>query len=99
MCGKSLKEQRSQVLAILSDKQNKDAPYLEQVQKPDTTNEFHLTKASKLEMKTRLHMIHKQLMQALEESRKQKGLMSKEEIAFMEDLIKEPFDPEMFVDK
>lgn len=38
-------------------------------------------------------------MDALEQARIEKGLMTDEEKNMIEDLIKEPFDPESFVDK
>jgi len=50
-------------------------------------------------MKTRLHQIHRKLMEALEQARIEKGFMTEDEKKLIEDLIREPFDPESFVDK
>ena len=56
-------------------------------------------KAEKIDNKTRQHKIHKRLMDTLNESRKEQGLLSLEELEFMKQLVEEPFDPELYVDK
>ena len=52
----------------------------------------------KAEMKIKYHKIHKKIMEALEEARKEKGLLTHAEQRFVEELVREPFDPEIFVD-
>lgn len=49
--------------------------------------------------KKKQHFIHDQVIETLEEMRKKKGLLTQDEIRFIETLVEEPFDPETFVDK
>lgn len=72
---------------------------MEQIENANTKPDLHMTQVLKTQMKTRLHQIHRKLMEALEQARIEKGFMTEDEKKLIEDLIREPFDPESFVDK
>ena len=99
MCGKNIKRERQEWGLILHQKEQKDPTYFEKVSKPMTNNDLHKTAIMKKEMKMRLFTIHQRIMEALEEARRQKGMLTREEQQLLDDLIKQPFDPEHFVDK
>jgi hypothetical protein len=99
MCSRKLQQERREWKMIIASKGGKEAPYFEHVAKPDTTNEFFKIVEMKKEMKIRLHILHRRIMEALEEARKEKGLLTRTEQQLVDELVREPFDPEVFVDK
>ena len=61
--------------------------------------DMYKTKIAKAETKTKYHHVHRKLMEALEASRAEKMMISEEDRILLEAALKEPFDPESFVDK
>lgn len=99
MCSKTFERHQSEWQLIQKSKVNKNQPYFEKVVQPSLVKKFHEIMAERVDNKSKQHRIHRRLMDTLNESRKDQGLMTLEELQFMKQLIEEPFDPEQYVDK
>tara|TARA_B110000285_G_scaffold210676_1_gene252710 strand:+ start:1118 stop:1402 length:285 start_codon:yes stop_codon:yes gene_type:complete len=72
---------------------------MEQVSQANMNKEMYKTQLEKTANKTKLHQVHRKLMEALEAAREARAMLTDEEKCLLEAAEQEPFDPESFVDK
>lgn len=97
MFKKERERERNELQMIQLKKQNKDFPYLEKVKKAkvrDTTERKHVRELAK----TKLLRIGDQVLAALKEQRRKKGLLDEEFYLQTKSEMEKHFNPEDFVD-
>jgi hypothetical protein len=72
---------------------------MEKISQAGMNKEMYKTQLEKNAKKTRLHQVHRKLMEALEAARDAQAMLTEEEKCLLEAAAQEPFDPESFVDK
>ena len=99
MCGRKFECELKEWKLIQKTKDAKVCPYVEKVSQADMDKDMFKTQIEKTGNKSKLHHVHRKLMDALEAARAERLVLSEEDQILLEAAQQEPFDPECFVDK
>ena len=94
MCYRSFQNAKAEWKELQRLKDKKTCPYMEPVEVAEVSTLVQQHKTQTTFNKAKRHRLHVEIMKALEEARRQSGIV---EDAFMVEDLEELFDPEQFV--